>query len=77
MILGFALMAAPTPAGLTHNGQIVLSMYLVATILFMSEAVPLPTVPLLIIIGEVIVLTQEHTQVAPNLMREEVLFIRG
>ncbi len=42
MILGFSLMAAPTPAGLTHEGQIVLVMSLMATILFITEAVPLP-----------------------------------
>ena len=77
MVLGFALMAAPTPAGLTHNGQIVLSMSLIATILFMSEAVPLPTVPLLIIIGEVILLHQDPTKVAQSLMTDSVLFIMG
>src|SRR3954447_2447665 len=54
MLVGFALIVAPTPEGLAHRGQIVLAVSVMATILFVSEAVPLPTVPLLIIIGEVL-----------------------
>ncbi len=77
MFLGFALMVAPTPSGLNHQGQIVLCMSLMATILFVSEAVPLPTVPLLIIIGEVILLKMDPTKVAQSLMTDSVLFIMG
>ena len=77
MFVGFALMAAPTPTGLTHEGQIVLSMSVMATMLFMSEAVPLPTVPLLIIVGEVMLLHQDPTKVAQSLMSDSVLFIMG
>ena len=77
MLLGFALMGAPTPAGLTHQGQIVLCMSLMATILFVSEALPLPTVPLLIIVGEVTLLKMDPTKVAQSLMTDSVLFIMG
>ncbi len=77
MLLGFSLMGLPTPAGLTHPGQIVLCMSLMATILFVSEAVPLPTVPLLIIVGEVILLKMDPTKVAQSLMTDSVLFIMG
>ncbi len=77
MILGFALMAAPSPAGLTHQGQIVLCMSLMAAILFVSEALPLPTVPLLIIVGEVVLLKMDPTKVAQSLMTDSVLFIMG
>ncbi|MBG1232282.1 SLC13 family permease [Aestuariivirga litoralis] len=77
MFLGFALMTAPTPAGLTHQGQIVLCMSLISTILFASEAVPLPTVPLLIIVGEVVLLGIDPTVVAQSLMTDSVLFIMG
>ena len=77
MMMGFALMAAPTPSGLTHDGQIVLAMSLIAAILFISEAVPLPTVPLLIIVGEVILLREDPTKVAQSLMTDSVLFIMG
>ena len=77
MILGFLLMNAPTPAGLTHDGQIVLVMSMMATMLFISEAVPLPTVPLLIIVGEVLLLKLDPTEVARSLMTDSVLFILG
>ncbi len=77
MIVGFALMAAPTPPGLTHEGQIVLVMSLMATMLFITEAIPLPTVPLLIIVGEVVLLKVDPTKVAQSLMTDSVLFIMG
>jgi solute carrier family 13 (sodium-dependent dicarboxylate transporter), member 2/3/5 len=77
MVLGFALMAAPTPSGLTHEGQIVLCMSIMATILFVSEAIPLPTVPLLIIVGQVVLLKVDPTKVAQSLMTDSVLFIMG
>jgi solute carrier family 13 (sodium-dependent dicarboxylate transporter), member 2/3/5 len=77
MIVGFALMGAPTPNGLSHDGQIVLVMSLMATMLFITEAVPLPTVPLLIIVGEVLLLKLDATKVAQSLMTDSVLFIMG
>ena len=77
MLLGFALMSAPTPAGLTHDGQIVLCMSLMATILFVTEAIPLPTVPLMIIVGQVLLLKVDPTKVAQSLMTDSVLFIMG
>jgi solute carrier family 13 (sodium-dependent dicarboxylate transporter), member 2/3/5 len=77
MILGLALMSAPTPAGLTHEGQIVLVMSLMATMMFVTEPVPLPSVALMIIIGEVIFLGHDSTQVAKSLMTDSVLFIMG
>ena len=48
MAVGFGLMALPTPSGLTHEGQTVLIMSLMATMLFITEPIPLPTVPLLL-----------------------------
>ena len=77
MIVGFSLMSAPTPAGLSHQAQIVLCMSIMATMLFISEAVPLPTVPLLIIVGEVVLLKVDATKVAQSLMTDSVLFIMG
>ena len=77
MMVGFALMSMPTPAGLSHQAQIVLSMSIMATMLFISEAIPLPTVPLLIIIGEVVLLKVDATKVAQSLMTDAVLFIMG
>ena len=77
MMVGFSMMSLPLPSGLTHNGLIVLSMSVMATMLFISEAVPLPTVPLLIIVGEVILLKVDPTKVAQSLMTDSVLFIMG
>jgi solute carrier family 13 (sodium-dependent dicarboxylate transporter), member 2/3/5 len=77
MLLGFLLMSAPTPANLSHDGQIVLCMSLMATILFVTEAIPLPTVPLMIIVGQVILLKVDPTTVARSLMTDSVLFIMG
>lgn len=77
MIVGFLLMSAPTPAGLTHDGQIVLVMSLMATMLFITEPVPLPSVALMIIIGEVVLLGLDSTKVAKSLMTDSVLFIMG
>lgn len=77
MMLGFTLMSAPTPTGLTHDGQIVLCMSLMATILFVTEAIPLPTVPLMIIVGQVLLLKVDPTKVAQSLMTDAVLFIMG
>jgi solute carrier family 13 (sodium-dependent dicarboxylate transporter), member 2/3/5 len=77
MIVGFLLMSAPTPAGLSPDGQIVLCMSIMATILFVTEAIPLPTVPLMIIVGQVILLRLDPTTVARSLMTDSVLFIMG
>lgn len=70
MIVGFALMAPPTPSGLTHEGQTVLVMSLMATMLFITEPIPLPTVPLLIIVGQVALLRVDPTKVAQSLMTD-------
>ena len=77
MIFGFLFMAAPTPAGLSHDGQIVLVMSLMATVLFITEPVPLPSVALMIVIGQVTLLGLDSTKVASSLMTDSVLFIMG
>lgn len=77
VLAAFAFMQLPLPSGLTHEGQIVLAMALMATILFVTEPVPLPTVPLLIIVGQVVLLGSSPTKVAQSLMTDSVLFIMG
>ena len=77
MLIGFAMIAMPQPDGLTREGQIVLTMSVVAVILFVTEPVPLPTVALLIIVGQVLLLGIESTTVAKTLMTDSVLFIMG
>lgn len=75
--VGAALLNSPLPSGLTQEGMIVLAMSVVATILFITEPVPLPTVALLVIVGEVVLLGRESTDVAKSLMTDSVLFIMG
>ncbi|NJM29231.1 MAG: DASS family sodium-coupled anion symporter [Rhizobiales bacterium] len=76
-LLGAALMAMPTPAGLTQDGQIVLVMSLMATLLFITEPIPLPSVALMIVIGQVALLGLDSNTVARSLMTDSVLFIMG
>ncbi|MEE2654999.1 MAG: DASS family sodium-coupled anion symporter [Pseudomonadota bacterium] len=77
MVIGGILLSSPQIDGLTREGQIVLSMSIVAIILFVTEPIPLPTVALLIIIGQVLILGLESTTVAKSLMTDSVLFIMG
>jgi sodium-dependent dicarboxylate transporter 2/3/5 len=76
-ILGAVLMALPTPPGLTPDGQIVLVMSLMATLLFITEPIPLPSVALMIVIGQVVLLGLDSNTVARSLMTDSVLFIMG
>ena len=77
MAVGFAMLMMPHPDGLTREGLIVLTMSVVAVILFVTEPIPLPTVALLIIVGQVLLLGLESTKVAKTLMTDSVLFIMG
>lgn len=77
LAIGTGIMMMPQPEGLTREGQIVLTMSVVAVILFVTEPVPLPTVALLIIVGQVLLLGLESTTVAKTLMTDSVLFIMG
>ncbi len=77
MLVGGVLLSLPRFDGLTREGQIVLTMSIVAIILFVTEPIPLPTVALLIIIGQVLILGLESSTVAKSLMTDSVLFIMG
>jgi solute carrier family 13 (sodium-dependent dicarboxylate transporter), member 2/3/5 len=77
LMLGFSLMTLPTPAGLSHEGQIVLIMSFMATIMFITEPVPLPSVALMIVVGQVVLLGLDSNKVAASLMTDSVLFIMG
>jgi sodium-dependent dicarboxylate transporter 2/3/5 len=77
MAIGFGMLQLPLPADLSREGMIVLTMSVVATILFITEPVPLPTVALLIVIGQILLLGHESSEVAKSLMTDSVLFIMG
>jgi len=77
LAIGAGLLSLPTPEDLSREGMIVLTMSVVATILFVTEPVPLPTVALMIVVGQVLLLGLESTDVAKSLMTDSVLFIMG
>jgi sodium-dependent dicarboxylate transporter 2/3/5 len=77
MLVGALMLQLPLPEGLSHEGLIVLTMSVVATILFVTEPVPLPTVALMIICAQVLLLGIDSTDVAKSLMTDSVLFIMG
>jgi len=77
MIVGAIILNLPGTNGLSHDGQIVMAMSVMAVILFVTEPVPLPTVALLIIVGQVLLLGTDSTKVAKSLMSDSVLFIMG
>ena len=71
------MLNGPLPAGLSHEGMVVLTMSVVATVLFVTEPVPLPTVALLIVVGQVFLLGLDSSMVARSLWSDSVLFIMG
>ena len=77
MAIGALLISLDGPPNLSRDGYIVLVMSIVATILFITEPIPLPTVALLIIVGQVLLLDLDSTKVAKTLMTDSVLFIMG
>ncbi len=77
LIVGAAFYFIPTPEGLSREGHSVLVLSVVAVILFMTEPIPLPTVALMIIVGQVFVLGVDSSTVARSLMSDSVLFIMG
>ena len=77
MLVGAFMLNLPLVDGLTHDGLVVLAMSVVATILFVTEPVPLPTVALMIICAQVLLLGMDSSEVAKSLMTDSVLFIMG
>ena len=67
----------PLPGDLSHDGLVVLIMSVVATILFVTEPIPLPSVALLIILGQIFLLGHDSSAVAKTLWNDSVLFILG
>jgi sodium-dependent dicarboxylate transporter 2/3/5 len=72
-----AMLLLPAPQGVTQEGWRVLVMTAGATILFITEPIPLPAVALLIVLGQVFLLGLDSSLVARSLMKDSVLFIMG
>ena len=77
LTIGVLMLTLLQPSGLSREGLIVLSMSVVATILFITEPIPLPAVALLIILGQVFLLGTSSSEVAKTLWNDSVLFIMG
>lgn len=77
LLVGFGILQLPLPEGLSRDGLIILTMTVVAIILFVTEPVPLPTVALMIIVGQVVLMGHDSSDVAKSLMSDSVLFIMG
>ena len=77
LAVGYFMLQLPLPEGLSRDGMIVMTMSVMATIMFVTEPVPLPTVALLIIVGQVLLLGLDSNEVAKTLMTDSVLFIMG
>ena len=50
------MLSFDAPEGLTRQGYIVLAMSVMSVILYVTEPVPLPSVALMIIVGQVLLL---------------------
>jgi sodium-dependent dicarboxylate transporter 2/3/5 len=77
LALGAVLLYLPVPEGLSPTGYTVLVMSIVAIVLFVTEPIPLPGVALMIIVGQVVLLGIDSSEVAQSLMSDSVLFIMG
>ena len=77
LFVGGVLMLAPAPNGLSPEGMIVLAMSIMATIMFITEPIPLPAVALLIILGQIFLLGHDSSLVAKTVWNDSVLFILG
>ncbi len=77
LVIQAAMLMGPVPDGVSPDGWRVLVMTVGATILFVTEPIPLPAVALLIILGQVFLLKLDSSVVAKSLMKDSVLFIMG
>ncbi|QGY39594.1 DASS family sodium-coupled anion symporter [Pseudodesulfovibrio cashew] len=77
LVIQAAMLLGPVPEGVTPEGWKVLVMTVGATLLFVTEPIPLPAVALLIILGQVFLLGMDSSLVAKSLMKDSVLFIMG
>ena len=75
--VGALMLSFDPPQGLSQQGYIVLAMSIMSVIMFVTEPVPLPSVALMIIVGQVLLLGLDSTTVAKSLMSDSVLFIMG
>ena len=67
----------PTPEGLSENGMDVIAILVMSTIILITAQVPLPTVPLLIAVFQVLLDVNTPKGVSQSFMSDSVFFIMG
>ena len=81
IILAFSLIAifylAPIPSGLTHEGQVMIGILLMAAILWITEAIPLAVTGLLIMIIQPLLHVMSPNEVFSSFGNQAVFFLIG
>jgi len=81
IILAFLLIAifylAPTPDGLTHDGQVMIGILLMAAVLWVTEPVPLAVTGLLIMIIQPLLQVMSPNEVFSSFGNQAVFFLIG
>lgn len=67
----------PTPEGLTHQGQVMIGILIMAAILWITEPIPLAVTGLLVIIIQPILQIREATDVFASFGNQAVFFLIG
>ncbi len=67
----------PPPEGLSENGMDVIAILVMSTIILITAEVPLPTVPLLIAVFQVLLNVNTPKGVSQSFMSDSVFFIMG
>jgi len=81
IILAFSILVifylAPNPEGLTHNGQVMIGILIMAAILWITEPIPLAVTGLLIMIMQPILHILTPTEVFSSFGNQAVFFLIG
>ncbi len=75
--VGIVIASLPTPEGLSRQGLFVLGISAGATIIYITEPIPLPTVALMIAVLQVLLGIASPKTVARSFMSDSVFFIMG
>ncbi|RMF86618.1 MAG: DASS family sodium-coupled anion symporter [Nitrospinota bacterium] len=77
LVCAGVLLLLPPPATLSREGMATLAIVLFSVICFVTEPIPLPTVPLLIAVLQVLTGIARPNEVARSFMSDAVFFIMG
>jgi sodium-dependent dicarboxylate transporter 2/3/5 len=81
IILAFSIVAifyfAPTPNGLTHDGQVMIGILIMAAVLWITEAIPLAVTGLLIMVIQPLLHVMSPNEVFSSFGNQAVFFLIG